>query len=380
MSDAWADRANIVIVGAGPAGSALAVRLGAMGVPGVVLVDRHDFPRDKTCGSGVSPKGIGVLKELGVWDDVLPHSYFIRGVRLVTPGDQEAFVSAGDAATAVVCRRRELDSILLDHARRGGVTFVPNVQARSLLMEGDRVDGFSAADGREFRARITVVADGAHSRLTPDQRPRRLLQAIMGWWEGLRFTASHLEMIFDRMLSPHYGWLFPESESRVNIGICYDPARVGSVTENARTLFERFLEKHYGARLAGATQVGRFAGHPISYTYRVGPLASPGRLVIGEAGRMTHPATGEGIYQGMRSALLAAPALVAALADPKRERAAFRRYEWACRRAFEPSFGFAHAWHRVVRSPLLDWILSANRRMQGSSAVRRAVGTIIAKM
>jgi geranylgeranyl reductase family protein len=377
VNQTLADRANVAIIGAGPAGSALAARLAAIGVDRVVLADRHDFPRDKTCGSGISPKGIGVLKELGVWQDVLPHAYFIRGLRLVTPGDEEAFVSGGDSATAVVCRRRELDGILLDHARRGGVTFVPNVQARSLLWDGDRVAGFAAADGREFRARITVVADGAHSRLTPDPRPRRLLQAIMGWWEGVRFTPAHLEMVFDRMLSPHYGWLFPESEGRVNIGICFDQA---NVRENARTLFERFLGKHYASRLDGARPIGRFLGHPISYTYRVGPLSSPGRLVIGEAGRMTHPATGEGIYQGMRSALLAATALRDALEEPRREKAAFRRYEWACRRAFEPSFGFALAWHRVVRSPALDWILRANRKAQRSPLIQRAVGTVISRM
>jgi geranylgeranyl reductase family protein len=371
------DGANIAIIGAGPAGSALAVRLAALGVDRVVLVDRHDFPRDKTCGSGISPKGIQVLKELGVWQDVLPHAYPIRGLRLVTPGDQEAFVSGGESAAAVVCRRREFDGILLDHARRGGVAFVPNVHARELLKQGDRVTGFVAADGREFRAHLTVIADGAHSRFTPDARPKRLLQAIMGWWEGVRFTPDHLEMIFDRMVSPHYGWLFPECEERVNIGICYDDA---NVRQNARSLFEAFLDKHYGARLAGARQVGRFMGHPISYTYRIGPLASPGRLVIGEAGRMTHPATGEGIYQGMRSALLAATALRDALHDPRREQVAFRRYEWACRRAFTPSFGLALVWHGVVRSSALDRMLRAGRRVRRGSAFRRALGTVMAKM
>src|SRR5690606_16616408 len=64
---------DVVILGAGPAGTAAAVHLGALGVRSVALVDRHDFPRDKTCGSGVSPKGIKVLKELGVWSDVEPH-------------------------------------------------------------------------------------------------------------------------------------------------------------------------------------------------------------------------------------------------------------------------------------------------------------------
>jgi flavin-dependent dehydrogenase len=132
------------------------------------------------------------------------------------------------------------------------------------------------------------------------------MQAIMGWWEHVPFKSNHVEMVFDKMVAPCYGWLFPETEKRVNIGICYEDE---SHTKNGRTLFCQFLDKHYRTRLAGAVQAGDFKGHPISYSYRISELHSPGRLIIGEAGRMTHPATAEGIYQGMRSGMIAAEAV-----------------------------------------------------------------------
>src|SRR5262249_2847474 len=158
---------------------------------------------------------------------------------------------------------------------------------RELIWDGNRVTGFMAADGRSIRARFTVIADGAHSRFAVNKKPKRLMQAIMGWWEPVAFTPNHVEMVFDRMVSPCYGWLFPESEARVNIGICYeDPDH----KKNARSLFQQFLHKHYRARLTGATQLGDWKGHAISYSYQVRELYSPGRLIIGEAGRMTHPA------------------------------------------------------------------------------------------
>ena len=75
--------ADVAIIGAGPAGTAAAIHLGQLGAGNVILVDRHDFPRDKTCGSGVSPKGLDVLKALGVWDQVMPEAYWIKGLRLV---------------------------------------------------------------------------------------------------------------------------------------------------------------------------------------------------------------------------------------------------------------------------------------------------------
>src|SRR5213592_1699626 len=91
-------KAEVIIIGAGPAGSATAIHLAQLGVQDVVLVDRQQFPRDKTCGSGVSPKGIETLKALGVWGAVRPEAYSIKGLRIVTPRNEEAYISAADDA------------------------------------------------------------------------------------------------------------------------------------------------------------------------------------------------------------------------------------------------------------------------------------------
>ncbi|MEQ9325378.1 MAG: FAD-dependent monooxygenase, partial [Polyangiaceae bacterium] len=131
--------ADVAIIGAGPAGTAAAAHLGQLGIHDVVLVDRHDFPRDKTCGSGISPKGIQTLRDLGVWEDVERHSYRIGGIRIVTPSGYESWQSAGDVAEAVVCHRRVLDNILLERAKRFGVRFLPYFTATNMLNEGDRV-------------------------------------------------------------------------------------------------------------------------------------------------------------------------------------------------------------------------------------------------
>ena len=365
--------AAVAIIGAGPAGTAAAVRLGQLGVRDVVLLDRADFPRDKTCGSGVSPRGIQTLRALGVWDDVATRAYRVTGLRLVTPGDREVVVSGGDSAAAVVCSRRILDHVLLERARALGVSFVPEFPVETLVMENARVVGLVGRDGREVAARYTLVADGAHSRFTVDRRPPKLMQAIMGWWEGAPFRPHHVEMIFDRMVTPGYGWLFPESQTRVNIGICYeDPER----RRNGRRLFETFLDKHYGRRLKGATPIGGFRGHPISYAFRVGLLGSPGRLVAGEAGRMVHPATAEGISQAMRSGILAADAIAAAIAGRLDERAAHADYEARCRRAFNRSFAAARLWRAAISSSVLDRVVAAVQRPPVGTALAKLMATM----
>jgi len=358
--------ANVVILGAGPAGTAAAAHLGMLGVRNVVLVDRHDFPRDKTCGSGISPKGIATLKELGVWHEVEPASYRISGIRIVTPSGYESYQSAGDLADAVVCQRRTLDHILLKKALARGVQFIPNYDAAEVLTEagsedrvGGRICGIKSRDGREIRAKYVVIAGGSHCKVgLPEKRARRTIQAIMGWWEGMEFRPGHVEMIFDRMIAPYYGWLFPESEARVNIGITYEDPSDGP-KHNARELFTRFLDAQYKERLKGATQIGAWKGHPIVWSYDVEKLTQPGSIVVGESGLMTHPATAEGIYQGMRSGMLGAEAISDVMSGRMSEAASFAHYETRCKKAFHLSFLGGGVFRKLVRTNALDWMIKA---------------------
>jgi menaquinone-9 beta-reductase len=364
--------ADVGIIGAGPAGLATAVHLGQLGVGRVVIVDRADFPRDKTCGSAVSPKGCAVFNALGVNEAVARESYTISGLRLVTPRGHDVIMSSPQDV-ALICSRRTLDHLLLHRAQQCGALFFGNFEASHLLQRGDRVVGFRSADGREVRAEYIVVADGAHTRLAPEREPRRLIQAIMGWWEGVPFRSHHVEMIFDDLVAPYYGWLFPEGPGRVNIGICYeDPV----LQRNARRLFQHFLDKHFRERLSAARQLGSWKGHPISFAPKVTRLTSPGRIVVGEAGRMTHPATAEGIYQGMRSGMLAAQTLSDILKQRVKPERAFREYERACRKAFGVSFRSASLWRGLVMSGGLDVAVG----MMNRPTSRRLLARCMAQM
>jgi flavin-dependent dehydrogenase len=365
--------ANVVIVGAGPAGTAMAAHLGQLGVANVTLLDKHDFPRDKTCGSGVSPKGIQVLRDLGLWEEVKKEAYPIRGLRLVTPQGCESYLSGGAAVDAVVCQRRILDHLILKKALDGGVTFIPHFTADKLVEERGRVVGVTGKDGRTVRAAYTIIAGGTHCKLVPERRPRKLIQAIMGWWDNVPFRENFLEMVYDPEVVPYYGWLFPESATRVNIGITYeDPGD----KRNARELFARFLDRQYKDRLVGATQVGGWKGHPVAYSYDIEGLTSPGRFVIGESGLLTHPATAEGIYQGMKSGMLAAESVRDILVRGIPEATAFGEYERNVKDVFRLSFLGGGIFRRLVKTPLLDWIVRASEQPM----VKRTTAKVMASM
>jgi flavin-dependent dehydrogenase len=204
----------------------------------------------------------------------------------------------------------------------------------------------------------------------------------MGWWDDVPYRPHFVEMVFDKMLSPYYGWLFPEGERRVNIGITWeDPVAAGQARKpaqkkNARQLFQAFLDKHYAERLKHATQVGGWKGHPIVYSYDVGQLTSPGRVVLGEAGLMTHPATAEGIYQGMRSGMMAAEAVADVIQGRASEAEALARYERRCRRAFQLAFWGGALFRAAVRTPLLDWVVKAGERPLIQSATAKLMANM----
>jgi len=365
----------VAILGSGPTGAAAALALLQRGVEDVALLDSHPFPRDKTCGSGLSPRAIEILRQLEVWDeDVKPLAYPIRSLRIVTRRGREAVVSAGERHSAAVCLRRDFDHALHRAALRRGARF-HLFRAREGIVEdgprGPRWVGLRGADGAELRAEFVVIANGAHASLTPDRDPKRVIRTIMGWWEGVPFRPHCVEMLWDDLVLPCYGWLFPESDTRVNIGITYDD---DANEKNARELFARFLDRHYRERLAEARPLGAWRGFPIVYRYRPRRLSSPGRLVAGEAGRLTHPATGEGISQGMDSAVFAAEAIVDVLAGRASEREALRRYDRRCGTGFLPSFWLGGAFRGALHTPLLDWIVAATHR----PAIQRAAARFLA--
>jgi flavin-dependent dehydrogenase len=252
---------------------------------------------------------------------------------------------------------------------------VPNFDAAEAIEENGRMVGFRARDGREVRAKLVLVAGGSHCRVgLPELRPRRTIQAIMGWWDDVPFRPHHVEMIFDRMIEPYYGWLFPEDERRVNIGITYEEAP--GQKQNARELFRRFLDKHYADRLVGATQVGALKGHPVVWSYDISHLTAPGRIAIGESGLMTHPATAEGIYQGMRSGMLAAEAAADILNGRCTEEAGFARYERECKKAFQLSFWAGGLFRKLVRTDALDWMIALSDQPLVASATAKIMASI----
>ena len=364
---------EILIVGAGPSGAAAAVQMGQLGIKDVLLVDRDRFPRNKTCGSGLSPAALHLAEALGIGPELRRRANPVVTVRFVTQSGEELRAPANSAA--VILPRKEFDNLLVERARSLGVGFRDGFRVAEALEEDGRVVGVRGFDGTEIRARWTLFADGAPSLFTRDDRERRHIDTLMGWWEGPDFEPGRLDMVFDPELSPLYGWLFPETATRVNIGICIDAQdEYGrKVPRDLRAVFRRFLERHYAKELRSARQVGGWKGHPIVHTTWIANVTRPGALLIGEAARLTHNGTGEGISQAMQSGMYGADAVARVVRGEASEVAAWRGYLRALRKRFTVGFAAGYLLRDMVSNGMLDGLA----RTYNSASFQRGIHWLV---
>ncbi len=337
---------KVVIVGAGPAGSACALELRTLGAAEVVVIDRATYPRRKVCGSGLSPLALTQLRRLGVLDDLRDVYVDMTGLRAVGPSGLEVVLQGPKGAWVVP--RSELDHRLVMAAVRKGAK----------LVEGTRVTGVVEAPNGEVRgvrtqdevieADLVVIANGSPSNFEVDAHPREGIRTIMGWWKG-RLPQNIGAMIWDARLGGYYAWAFPEPDDVVNVGITIPDTFERS--SRLRELFQEILDDHFRDVVAGGEQLGRWMGHPATVTTRVGKVASARQLFIGEAARLVCPATVEGISFALESGRIAAHTIDRAF-DPDRglSRAAQQRYRLELGARMLPTFLAGQGFYRIMRS------------------------------
>lgn len=378
------DVIDVLVIGAGPAGSACAWQLASAGRR-VVLVDQHVFPRDKVCGDGLIPDAHAALRRIGVLDEVMAHARRIPQVRCIAP--RGGFIDV--PGSLAVLPRRELDHILLRAAERAGAVPLMPARFEAPLIEGGRVVGarlqHEGAE-HELRARCVVLATGAvpQAMLAAGLCERRTPSgvALRGYVRhaALAEGFDRLEVVWHPRLRGGYGWIFPGPDGVFNIGTGltgsheFESGSGGRMKDvNLREMFAAFCEVHPVAReLASHGQwVGGLKGAPLRCSLGGARRHRPGLLATGEAIGSTYAFTGEGIGKAMETGLLAAEALLRGGDD---DLAVASHYEQALG-ALEPRFSLyekaSHVNHRPWLVNLVVW-----RARRSPRILRRMTGVL----
>jgi len=340
-------RADVVVVGAGPAGAAAAILLAERG-HAVTLLDKAAFPRAKICGEYLSPEAARVLDRLGVLKAVdAAGAQPLHGMRITAP---DGTVLDGTYPTggrwrgyrdhALALPREVFDRVLVERARALPVDVRERQRVTGLLREGDRVVGVQAEDEDGARvdvaARLVVGADGRASvvaRALGLVRPHRLRRlALIQYVSGVDGLGDRGEIFVD---PPDYSILNPVAPGLVNLSLVVPLAHATPF----RGRLEAFLGarikqlRHLPARVAGMRAEGplRVMG-PLAY--RVAEPRVGGVLLAGDAAGFYDPFTGEGLFTALRSAELLAEVAHPALTRDDLSPGALAPYAVAKRRAF----------------------------------------------
>ncbi len=347
-----ADRqADVIVVGAGPAGSTAAYHLANSGLD-VLLLEKTAFPREKVCGDGLTPRATKQLIALGIDTSTEAGWLQNRGLR-IHGGSHLLELDWPDLATfpdyGLVRTRFDFDDMLVRQAVKAGARLhertnvtgpvldektghITGVTARPLDENGRRRAGSDGAE-IEFRAPLVLAADGNSTRLSiamglhkRDDRPMGV--AVRTYYNSPRHTDDYLESWLelwdgDKLL-PGYGWIFGMGDGTANVGLGILNTSEAFGKVDYADLLTRWLDNtpaEWGFRAENMTQPVRGAALPMGFNRQ--PHYTRGLMLLGDAGGMVNPFNGEGIAYAMESAHLAAEVAVQALARPasQRERA-----------------------------------------------------------
>ena len=328
----------MLVIGAGPAGCAAGITAARAGAR-VLVVDRAQFPRAKTCGDAVSNRGAQLVDALVGQPDALrsiPHA-IVEAAAAVLPDGTRVSRSFADEPGFIV-PRFGLDDLLRRALERSGASLMQGVQVRALELDGGRVVGATSDRGR-WRARVTITADGPGSLVWSAlgrryRRGRHLAVATTGYYAGVEFGDARgvSEHYFEPELPAGYAWAFPPVAGLANVGVYQRVDQFERGGHKLAHLLDRFLA-HHPERFAKATREGALRTWSLPLAVSLDPPAGPGVLAAGDAGSFVDPLAGEGIWQALFTGRLAAEHAAFTLARPGEEAANIRAYQRACERA-----------------------------------------------
>jgi len=372
---------DVVIIGAGPAGSSSAISLARLGYS-VALLDKEQFPREKLCGDFINPSNWPILRALGVEKEILARArQRVTGFRITSVAGDEAECPLSSDDTGFFglgLSRAALDYILLEKAQGENVTVLQDCRIKRLTREENpwHLEFDHAGTIETLQARILIGADGRHSWVahhlgltrSADMRGRAVAFQLR-----LECRGGFGDRVEIHLFPGGYVGLLGLGGNLINLCLAVDKERLPDDQPFARLLETHLpLNPHLKTILNRSESAGELRS---TYPVYFSPRRSYGDnvLLVGDAARVNEPVSGEGIYFALKSGLLAAETIDAAFRAGDFSAERLRGYETACRSEFRLRRGVnalirALIYRPVLASPLIRF--SAKRRRLLDSIVR----------
>lgn len=361
-------RTEVLVVGGGPAGAAAGFWLARLGHD-VTVIERKKFPREKTCGDGLTPRAVKQLDDMGL-SEQLSQFHRYEGLRATAHGKalelkwptHPIYPQYG-----YVVRRRELDMMVARNAQTAGAKLLEEHEAVAPIISKDCVRGAMVTNKVDrstiaIHAQYVIIADGANSRFgraigTAREKSWPYGTAIRTYWKSPRHQEPWIESALDvkdrnGKSMPGYGWIFPVGDGTINIGV-----GLLSTFKNFKDVNTSHLLDSYAHMVADRWEIDptqpecKATSGKIPMGGSVGPKVGATHIVIGDAAGSVNPFNGEGIDYAYETAHLAADVLHDALITG--DASVLKRYDQMIEDEYGQYFKVARLFARIIGRPVL---------------------------
>jgi len=359
----------ICIIGAGPAGITTSIFLAKAGIPHILL-DAATFPRNKVCGDGLDITSIRMLNHIDpqiIQSEINGNPHFSKsnGIRnIVASGKMHDFVFKNKKNLIpadfvfLTSKRIHFDSFLLSKINKEYTTFLPQTKVESLIRVGQQWILHCKENGmsKTISCNVVVGADGDRSVVLKYLGQNKVNReyhaaAIKQYWKGINQISEHqlLELYFPKYAPLSYFWIFPLPNGEANVGFGYAPHQ----RPNQRHLRQDFMQmiekdKAIKNRFVNAIPTGDIEGWGLPLATLQRNLTGDGWLLVGDAGSLVSPNTGEGIGNAMRSGYIAAAFIERAAQKQDFSRKMFHNYQREIFKSFRDEIALSQFLHHYI--------------------------------
>ncbi|MDD5171497.1 MAG: geranylgeranyl reductase family protein [Candidatus ainarchaeum sp.] len=375
---------DVIVIGGGPSGSSTAAFLSKAGKK-VILLDRAKFPRDKTCGDGISGSSVGVLKELGLLDKVkdIEHAD-MYGVTFSSPNGTIVPIPArrpDGSPPGFVCRREVFDNFLFQNAKSLCAKTLEGFFAEDFIRDGDMTTGIKGTyEGKpmEFQAKVVVCADGvagmtARKLGVNNQAEDHQFAGIRAYYDNVEGMADRIEIHFIKDALPGYFWIFPLPGKKANVGLALLVSDVKKKKANLSNILNDTIAKNpvFKDRFANAKRISDLKSWLLPVNTRKPKAAGNGYVLVGDSASLIDPFMGEGIGNALTSGKLAAKTILQAFKENDFSEKSLSRYDAELNAAISRQVKLNYRLQRMATSAFLtDFLIG---RAKKSKYVRDAI-------
>jgi len=380
---------DLIIVGAGPSGSAAALYARRHGLRSLLL-DKATFPRDKVCGDALSGKSVAILRDLGLLEKVrpLPGAAIYR-IIFSSPNHTELEIDLRHSSLhhipeGFVIRRRIFDEFLFEEARQAADTCLEGFTVTDLVFENGFVRGVRGRQGNgeevEYHSRVVLGADGYNSLVARKaglyrHDPRHWVVALRQYYQNVGGLTDQIELHYIDEVIPGYFWIFPLENGRANVGIGMLHQHIKRQKVDLRGALEAAIDSPaFRERFTNAEPLEEPVGWSLPVGSKHRRMVGSGFLLLGDAAGLIDPFTGEGIGNALYSARYAVEAAEEAIEAGDVSAACLARYDRRLWDAIGGELQVSTQLQKIGRHRLLlNFVI-------GKAARNREIGELIAGM